>query len=91
MTVCSTSMDLHVTLHGKLCKGDHHHRPIAGNTKVNEVSVKLSQWMYRQKFARQVAKIILHDNALVGESDDHPTKRRRLGSKLIPQAIQDRI
>ena len=96
MMVCSTSMDLHVTLHGKLCKGDHHHRPIAGNTKVNGVS--LSQWteLYPQKFARQVAKIILPEtgqlcDVLVGESEEHPTKRRRLGSKLSPLAIQDRF
>ena len=98
MTVCSTSTDLHIALHGKMCTGDHHHRPIAGNTKVHGVSVKLSQWteLYPQKFAKQVAKIILHDKGslcetFVGETDEHPTKRRRLGSKLSPMAIQERF
>ena len=26
MTVCSTSLDLHIALHGKLCQQEHHHR-----------------------------------------------------------------
>eukprot|EP00435_Cladocopium_sp_Y103_P001498 s4960_g1.t1 len=98
MAVCSTSVDMHVALHGKLCAGDHHHRNIAGSTKVQGVSVKLSKWteLYPQKFARQVAKIILHDQgqrcyALTGEACDHPSKRRRLGSKLSPQAIAQRF
>ena len=99
MAVCSTSVDMHVALHGKMCNGEHHHRNIAGNTKVQGVTVKLSQFteLYPQKFAKQVAKIMLHDQgqrcyAMVGETtDDHPTKRRRLGSKLSPQAIAERF
>jgi hypothetical protein len=90
---------MHVALHGKMCNGEHHHRNIAGNTKVQGVTVKLSQFteLYPQKFAKQVAKIMLHDQgqrcyAMVGETtDDHPTKRRRLGSKLSPQAIAERF
>ena len=99
MAVCSTSVDMHVALHGKMCNGEHHHRNIAGNTKIHGVTVKLSQFteLYPQKFAKQVAKIMLHDQgqrcyAMVGETiDDHPTKRRRLGSKLSPQAIAERF
>jgi hypothetical protein len=55
MMVCSTSVDLHVALHGKLCSGEHHHRPTASNTKVDGQSIKLSQRteLYPQKFARQ--------------------------------------
>ena len=90
---------MHVALHGKMCNGEHHHRNIAGNTKVHGVTVRLSQFtqLYPQKFAKQVAKIMLHDQgqrcyAMVGETtDDHPTKRRRLGSKLSPQAIAERF
>eukprot|EP00435_Cladocopium_sp_Y103_P013861 s2131_g3.t1 len=98
MTVCSTSVDMHVALHGKLCSGEHHHRPIAGNTQVGGKSVKLSQWteLYPQKFARQVAKIIIQDSmnkcpAYVEDSDEHPTKKRRLGMKMSPQTIAARF
>lgn len=97
LTVISTSEDLHVALHGKLCQGQHHHRPIAGSIRVSNEVIKTSKWteLYPQKFARQVGKIILHDSSLqvpvmVGE-DDHPTKRRRLGSKLSPMAIEARF
>ena len=98
MTVCSTSTDMHVALHGKLCAGEHHHRPIAGSTQVDGHSVKLSQWteLYPQKFARQVAKILINDSSryqpsYVEESDEHPTKKRRLGGKMSPQAIEARF
>ena len=37
MAVCSTSVDLHMALHGKLCQGDHHHRPIAGQTSSRKI------------------------------------------------------
>eukprot|EP00435_Cladocopium_sp_Y103_P024408 s473_g6.t1 len=98
LTVISTSEDLHVALHGKLCSGQHHHRPIAGNIRVNNTSMKMSQWteLYPQKFARQVGKILIHDgplhvSVLAEESDEHPTKGRRLGTKLSPAAIAARF
>ena len=97
LTVLSTSKDLHVALHGKVCSGQHHHRPIAGNTKVDGHTVKMSQWTenYPQKFARQVGKIIMHDQPpqfpIFAGDDEHPTKRRRLGMKLSPQAIAARF
>ena len=97
LTVVSTSEDMHVALHGKLCQGQHHHRPIAGSLRINSEVIKTSKWteLYPQKFARQVGKIILHDCPLqvpvmVGEGE-HPTKRRRLGSKLSPVAIEARF
>eukprot|EP00435_Cladocopium_sp_Y103_P037577 s2392_g10.t1 len=98
LTVCSTSLGLHVNFHGKLCSGDHHHRSISGSTVVNGKSMKLSQWteLYPQKFAKQVAKVLLYDQrpydqVFAGEVDDHPTKKRRLGSKLSPIAIEARF
>ena len=97
LTVCSTSLDFHTSLHGKLCSGDHQHRNISGNTKVNGETIRLSQWteIYPQKFAKQVAKIILHDQkpkepVLAGDTD-HPTKKRRLSNKLSPIAIEARF
>ena len=93
-----TSMDLHVALHGKLRSGEHHHRPIAGNLKVNHQVMKVSKWteIYPLKFARQVEKIMLHDSplqypVLVEDSEEHPTKRRRLGNKMSPAAIEARF
>ena len=98
MAVCSTSVDLHMALHGKLCQGDHHHRPIAGQTRVQGKSMPLSQWteLYPQKFAKQVAKIMLHDQgqlcpSFAADADDHPTKKRRLGQKMSPQEIATRF
>ena len=98
LTVCSTSLGVHVNFHGKLCSGDHKHRNNSGTTQVNGKTMKLSQWteMYPQKFARQIAKILIHDqkpheNVLVGDADEHPTKKRRLGSKLSPSAIEARF
>ena len=98
MTVCSTSVDLHLALHGKLCSGEHHHRPIAGNTHVDGHCVKLSQWteLYPQKFARQVAKVLIHESSnpqlsFAGDVDEHPTKKRRLGGKMSPEAIAARF
>jgi len=97
MTVCSTSLDLHTALDGKLCQGEHHHRVIAGNTKINGQTIKMPKLteLYPVKFTRQVAKIMLHDqgqlcSAYAGEVEEHPTKKRRLGQKLSPQAIADR-
>lgn len=98
MTVCSTSVDLHLALHGKLCSGEHHHRPIAGNTHVDGRCVKLSQWteLYPQKFARQVAKVLIHESSnpqlsFAGDVEEHPTKKRRLGGKMSPEAIAARF
>ena len=87
-----------MALHGKLCQGDHHHRPIAGQTRVQGKSMPLSQWteLYPQKFAKQVAKIMLHDQgqlcpSFAADADDHPTKKRRLGQKMSPQEIATRF
>lgn len=95
MTICSTSTDLHIGLHGKLGTIGHHHRRIAGSSKVHGVSIQLSSWteLCPQKFAKQVAKIILYDrgqlcDALVEEDDEYPTKRRQLDSKLSLQAME---
>ena len=98
LTVCSTALGLHVSFHGKLCSGDHHHRNISGNTLVDGHTVRLSQWTenYPRKFAKQVAKVLIYDqkpqeHALTENAEEHPTKKRRLGSKLSPSAIEARF
>ena len=95
--VYSTSIDFHVALHGRLCSGQHVHKPIAGSIKFQGQSMSMSKWTenYPQKFARQVAKIILQDSPLqqkaLANQAEHPTKRRRLTDKLSPQAIEARF
>ena len=101
MEVLSTSNDLKHSLHQHFCKGDHHHQPIAGQVQLGNNRVALSQFseMYPRKFARQVARTICHDVSkpiLVGthendSSDDHPTKKRRLGHKMNAKTIEQRF
>ena len=51
--------------------------------------------MYPRKFARQIVKYLQQDRSkpeeVVFADGDHPTKRRRLGNKLSPAAIQHRF
>ena len=94
MMVLTTSAELYRGLHGKLCSSHHEHKQIAGNTMVNGVSVPLSKFteMYPRKFARQVVKYLQNDhsksNLVLAAENEHPTKRRRLGTKLSPAAIE---
>lgn len=61
--VRTTSQALHLSIHGKLCDGLHDHRQIAGSTHVNGKRVLMSTFTenYPKKFARQVAKVLIHD------------------------------
>ena len=92
--VLTTSPALQACLHGKWCSKDHAHRQIAGNTIVNGHSMSLSKFteLYPKRFAKQIVKAIKQETCrseiLVGESTDHPTKRRRLGQKLSPGQIE---
>ena len=58
----TTSSSLERAIHGKLCKEDHEHRQIAGNTKIDGKNFPLSRFTERYpiKFARQVSRILLH-------------------------------
>ena len=98
LVVQSTSEDLHRQLHRRYCSQDHQHRRIEGNTTIEGQSVALSKYteLYPAKFARQIAKIILHDHTkthdiFAGDAEEHPTKRRRLSEKLGPEAIKLRF
>ena len=97
MIVVTTSSELHRCLHGKLCSSDHEHKHIAGSTYFQGKHIPLSQYteMYPRKFARQVVKCLQKDKSKPEESfvaeGDHPTKRRRLGLKLSPAAIEQRF
>ena len=96
LVVQSTSDVLYRELHGKHCDRNHEHKTIEGSTIVNGQRMPLSKFTewYPPKFAKQIARIILKGKIRggipigVGETEDHPTKRRRLGSKLSPAAIE---
>ncbi len=94
LLVFTTSTALQVCLHGKWCLGNHQHRPIAGSTKVDGQTVpvsKFTEW-YPKRFVKQIIKAFKQETCksecLVNESEEHPTKRRRLGKKLSPQEIE---
>ena len=97
MIVLTSSSELFRGLHGKLCSSQHVHRQIAGSTVNQGKHIPLSQYteMYPRKFARQVVKYLQHDRSkpefVLATEDDHPTKRRRLGNKLSPAAIEQRF
>eukprot|EP00435_Cladocopium_sp_Y103_P014229 s1308_g3.t1 len=92
--VLTSSPDLQHMLHGKFCQQEHEHRHIAGSTKVQGQVVPLAKYteLYPAKFARSVAKTLLHGTCkpfpvMASEDAEHPTKRRRLGQKMSPTEI----
>eukprot|EP00435_Cladocopium_sp_Y103_P050848 s935_g15.t1 len=102
LNVRSTSQQLHSLLHRRWCQRDHDHQLIAGKTSLNGQPILRSQYseLYPTKFARQVAKTLLSDKSkmhpiLVGEheqvGEEHPTKYRRLDTKLSRAAIDARF
>eukprot|EP00435_Cladocopium_sp_Y103_P046084 s2441_g13.t1 len=108
LNVLTTSEALAISIHGKLCNSMHQHRQIAGSVKHHGVRMSMSSFTenYPAKFARQVAKVLMHHASkeqpvfAAGEhpspvihdnAEDHPTKKRRLSSKLSPQAIAQRF
>ena len=105
LNVATTSDPLARAIHGKLCNSDHEHRQIAGSIKHEGKRMSLSTFTekYPAKFARQVVKILLYevpkekpvfamdDPPSQENNNEHPTKKRRLMSKLSPQAIAQRF
>eukprot|EP00435_Cladocopium_sp_Y103_P055616 s1428_g18.t1 len=96
--VLTSSPDLYHELQGKFCLQNHVHRTIAGNTMIDGHNMALSKFteVYPAKFARSVLKVLLHEISkpcpvLVNESEEHPTKKRRLSSKLNPEQIASRF
>ena len=92
MTVLTTSHALHRFLGGKFCDKDHFHQHIAGSIRTQDGVYPMSQYTenYPQKFARQVVKVqekVWEQPLYAVEEDNHPTKRRRLGSKKSPAEI----
>ena len=94
LLVCTSSRALHRFLHGKFCHQDHQHQSIAGSTVWDHQRMPLSKFTehYPQKFARQIAKVILghnksEDPTYVTETE-HPTKKRRLGEKTSAATIE---
>ena len=97
LVVQTTSEVLYRELHGKLCKNDHQHKTIEGSTVVKGQRMSLSTFTerYPSKFAKQIVRILLKEKVrvgfpiCVGETEEHPTKRRRLFNKLSPAAIEE--
>ena len=98
LVVQTTSNALHRLLDGKTCNSDHFHQHIAGSIRTPNGNMALSKYTekYPQKFARQVVRTLLQEKSwenpiYVGEDEDphseHPTKKRRLGSKKSPAEI----
>ena len=95
LVVQTTSSALHRLLDGKTCRREHLHHHIAGSIRTSEGNIALSKFTekYPQKFARQVVRTLLLEKKwdipiYAGEDEsEHPTKRRRLGSKKSPAEI----
>ena len=94
MIVLTTSRALHQFLNGKFCDKDHLHQHIAGSIRTTEGYKPLSQFTenYPRRFARQAVRVMLMEKKweqplYAVEEEDHPTKRRRLGSKKSPSEI----
>ena len=64
----TTSRIMHQGIHQQLCQGQHEHQQIAGQTNINGTRQNISTYAgkYTNRFARTVAKLILHGNN-VGE------------------------
>ena len=104
LNVWSSSQALRRAIHAKMCDQQHQHRQIAGSTKVGGARIAMSSFTENcpRKFARQVAKVILHDVSKecptyairdqpdTPTTDEHPTKNRRLGSKMS-RAVEQRF
>lgn len=86
---------MYASLHGRVCRRDHEHRPIAGSvtTPLGRITVSSYTENYPRKFARQVAKVMLkvkHEpwvTALVTRGIDQPSeesasKRIRVSSPM---------
>ena len=101
LRVLTTSQALFLAIHGRMCSKEHEHRQIAGSTTFKGQRVALStftEW-YPRKFARQVARVLLQsihkEHPIYAiraepphkEVSEHPTKKRRLRSKLSPADI----
>eukprot|EP00435_Cladocopium_sp_Y103_P063516 s1136_g25.t1 len=97
LDVRTTSHQLHRSLHQRWCSGDHSHQQIEGRTMSQGQSMLRSEFTehYPVKFARQVAKILLNDKSkwevAMVETEEHPTKKRRLSSKMNATEIATRF
>ena len=97
LVVQSTSEVFYRELHGKFCNQNHEHRTIEGSINFQGQRIPLSKFTewYPSKFAKQIARIIFKERirsgvlTYVGETEEHPTKRRRLSQKLSPAAIEE--
>ena len=96
LDVLTTSIEMKNCLHGKFCQGEHQHHHVAGSTMYQGNRIPLSQFteMYPRKFAKQLARVMLNDKThpILGETtEEHPTKRRRLSTKMGPTEIEQKF
>lgn len=83
------------TARDRLCPGTHLHRPIGRQTVVSNPLSKYTE-QYPVKFARQVARVLLHVqgfSAFVTEPNhsEHPTEKRCLSQKMESESIARRF
>ena len=92
LTVCSTSLGLHVSFHGSCALAIITIENISGNTLVDGHTVRLSQWTenYPRKFAKQVAKVLIYDqkpqeHALTENAEEHPHQEAQTWKQIEPK------
>ena len=95
LQVITSSKALYQALNFRFCKGNHDHKQIAGTLVENLKPISISKFTerYPRKFARQIVQALQQGNhkpiwtLMETETEDHPTKRRRVGMKLSPLQI----
>lgn len=98
MVIMTTSQKMQSDLHGHHCRKDHEHQPLEGSTQVQGRNISRTSFSeeYPRKFARRVAKVILHHEhpkelpvfwnsheIHASQVDDPQPKRRRLTSQRL--------
>ena len=95
LQVVTSSKTLFDALHFRFCKGEHEHKHIAGTSVENHKTISMSRFTekYPRKFARQIVQALQQGHPrpvwtlMQTETDEHPTKRRRVGMKASPLEI----
>ena len=91
LIVHTTSEELFQTLVNRKCTMQHEHSQIAGSTVLENNRMPMSQFteLYPRKFARQIVQALKRTNqwSFAAETEEHPSKRRRVSEKSSQLAI----
>ena len=91
--IITTSRNMFTTIHGRTCKHDHEHEPIAGSTKINGKTMSRTKFTerYPRNFARIIAKVCACpsgsatvENAFAGEAAPEAPETIRVTSQQLP-------